>query len=99
MTMIGEHRQEQDDGQRSCPAVIEELEHLEEHPVGHNVGVKPPSGHNEDDVEDLQNRDGDRRRDGDDRALDDRDDDAEEDLALARAVEPGGLEDLDRRRP
>ena len=76
--------------------VVEELEDLVEHAVGHDVVIEPSAGRHVDDVEDLEGDDGDGRRDRDDRAADHRHDHPDEDLALVGAIEPGRLEDLTR---
>ena len=43
-------------------AVVEELEDLVEHPVGHDVVIEPSAGRHVDDVEDLERDDRDGRR-------------------------------------
>ena len=93
------HRQDRDEEQRRerrAATVVEELEDLVEHPVGHDVVAEPSAGRHVDDVEDLERDDRDGRRDRDDRAADHRHDHPEEELALGGAVEPGRLEDLAR---
>ena len=67
--------------------------------IADHVGVEVAVGHDVDDVEDLHHADQHGDEDRDDRAPDLRDDHPEEDLPLARAVDPGRLERVVRARP
>ena len=87
------------DRERGSATIVAVLEHLQEHLVGHDVGVETPAGHDIDDVEDLQDGDGDGDGDHDDRALDGRHDDPEEQLTLRGTVQLGRLGDLAWARP
>src|SRR3990170_4373213 len=85
-------RHQQDDRQGAGAPVVPEGEHLPVHAVGDHFGLELTVGHDEDDIEHLEDHDQHGRRDGDQSASDGRDDDLEEDTDLAGAIDPSRLQ-------